>query len=76
MIAGAKDANAYIAEMGQDVRPLVGDDVEKAVATLVAEIEAEFTMDRLNEFVRCGGFHPDHNEPLPKTDHEINEDPS
>ena len=59
MIAGAKDANSYIAEMGQESRPLVGDDVETAVATLVAEIEAEFTMDRLNEFVRAGGFDPD-----------------
>lgn len=76
MIAGAKDANSYIAEMGQESRPLVGDDVETAVATLVAEIEAEFTMDRLNEFVRCGGFHPDHNDPLSANAHEINEDPS
>jgi len=76
MIAGAKDANSYIAEMGQESRPLEGDDVEFAVATLVAEIEAEFTMDRLNEFVRCGGFHPDHNNPLPKPSEEINEDPS
>jgi len=59
MLAGAKDASSYIAEMGQESRPLDGDDVEAAVATLVAEIEAEFTMDRLNEFVRCGGFHPD-----------------
>ena len=76
MIAGAKDANSYIAEMGQESRPLVGDNVEAAVATLVAEIEAEFTMDRLNEFVRCGGFHPDHNDPIQDNAHEINEDPS
>ena len=76
MIAGAKDANSYIAEMGQEMRPLEGDDVEAAVAVLVADIEAEFTMDRLNQFVRCGGFHPDHNDPIPAKSPEINEDPS
>ncbi len=59
MIADKKDANSYIAEMGQEVRPLDSNDLEGAVAQLVAAIEAEFTMDRLNEFVRTGGFNPD-----------------
>ena len=76
MIAGAKDANSYIAEMGQEVRPLEGDDVEAGVSALVAELEAEFTMERLNEFVRCGGHHPDHNEPITASSTEIEEDPS
>ena len=59
MIADKKDANSYIAEMGQEVRPLDSNDLEGAVAQLVAAIEAEFTMDRLNEFVRTGEFNPD-----------------
>ena len=59
MIADLKDANSYVAEMGQEQRPLETDDIEAAVAALVAEIEAEFTMERLNEFVRAGGLNPD-----------------
>jgi len=59
MIADKKDANSYIAEMGQETRSLDGDDIEAAVTSLVAEIEAEFTKDRLNDFVRAGGFNPD-----------------
>ena len=76
MIAGAKDANSYIAEMGQESRAFEGDDLELAVATLVADIEAEFTMERLNQFVRCGGFHPDHHEPLPAKAQLNDEDPT
>lgn len=58
MIADLKDANSYVAEMGQEQRPLDTDDIEAAVGALVAEIEAEFTMERLNEFVRTGGLDP------------------
>lgn len=75
MIAGLKDANSYIAEMGQEVRPLETDDIEGAVASLVAEIEAEFTPDRLNDFVRTGGFHPDTHTPLPADAQSQDEDP-
>ena len=59
MLADKKDSNSYIAEMGQEVRPLEGDDIQLEVEKLVASIEAEFTMDRLNDFVRNGGFAPD-----------------
>lgn len=59
MIADKKDANSYVAEMRQEQRPLDSDDIEAGVAALVAEIEAEFTMERLNDFVRTGGFNPD-----------------
>ncbi len=58
MLADKKDANSYIAEMGQEVRPLEGDDLQAAAQQVVADIEAEFTKDRLNEFVRNGGYHP------------------
>ncbi len=58
MLADKKDSNSYIAEMGQDIRPLEGDDLRASVEAVVASIEAEFTMDRLNEYVRNGGFAP------------------
>ena len=35
MVAGLKDANSYIAEMGSESRTAEGDDIEGAVATLV-----------------------------------------
>ena len=64
MVADKKDANSYIAEMGSETRPIDPDtDVDDAVASLVADIEAEFTKERLNEFVRAGGFTPDTGEP-------------
>jgi len=72
MIADKKDANSYISEMGQETRPLETDDIEAAVTSLVAKIEAEFTMDRLNEFVRTGGFDP--NNATPPDPSEVNED--
>ena len=64
MVADKKDANSYIAEMGSETRSIDPDtDVDDAVASLVADIEAEFTKERLNEFVRAGGFTPDTGEP-------------
>lgn len=67
MVADKKDANSYIAEMGQETRPIDPEaDVDDAVAELVTSIEAEFTKERLNEFVRTGGFtpqEPDSQEP-------------
>lgn len=60
MVAEKKDANSYIAEMGHDLHPAT-DDIEADVAQFVAEIEAEFTLERLNQYVATGGFHPDTN---------------
>lgn len=60
MVAGKKDANSYIAEMGSDSRSAEDSiDIETAVATLVAELEAKFTAELLNDFVRTGGFDPE-----------------
>jgi hypothetical protein len=67
MVAGKKDANSYIAEMGSESRA-AGDDVEAEVAQLVSEIEADFTLERLNEFVRTGGFNPDTTDQTPTQD--------
>ena len=58
MLAGKKDASSYIAEMTSQTRPVDTDDIDAAVADLVGRLEAEFTQDRLNEFVATGGFVP------------------
>lgn len=78
MVAGKKDANSYIAEMGSETRTPTDDDIEAAVAALVVELEATFTAEHLNEFVRAGGFDPatpDHQplttDPTPFPDQEV-----
>ena len=63
MVADKKDANSYIAEMVQESRPVnaaEGEtvDIDAAVADLVTEIEAEFTKEHLNTYVKTGGFAP------------------
>lgn len=68
MVAGLKDANSYIAEMGSESRTAEGDDIEGAVATLVEELEATFPLEVLNEFVRTGGFDPAATTQTPTTD--------
>ena len=71
MIADKKDANSYIAEMGSETRAIDPEtDVDAAVAAIVSEIEAEFTKERLNEYVRTGGFTPE------AASQDSNEDPS
>lgn len=59
MLADRKDANSYIAEMGQSLASTPGTDLQHEAEQLVAEIETEFTTDRLNDYVRNGGFDPD-----------------
>ncbi len=58
MVAGLKDANSYVAEMGAESRPSNGQDLQADVKALVDELEAAFPLDVLNEFVRTGGFDP------------------
>lgn len=69
MVAGKKDANSYIAEMGSDsISAEASTDIETAVATLVDELETKFTAEVLNEFVRTGGFDPESPGPTPTVD--------
>ncbi len=58
MVAGLKDANSYITEMGAETRPATGEDLSADVAALVEQLEASFPLEVLNEFVRTGGFDP------------------
>jgi len=69
MVAGKKDANSYIAEMGSDsMSAEESTDIETAVATLVDELETKFTAEVLNEFVRTGGFDPESPAHTPTVD--------
>ena len=68
MVAGLKDANSYIAEMGSESRAAFTDDIEADVATLVHELEAAFPLEVLNDFVRTGGFDPATSELQPTQD--------
>ena len=58
MVAGLTDASSYVAEMTSEVRPTEGADIEAEVAALVDEIEAEFPLERLDDYVKAGGWKP------------------
>jgi len=57
MIAGKKTAQDYVGEWRRTSHPLAGDLVESVDAT-AANIEAEFTNERLHELVANGGWDP------------------
>ena len=65
MVAGLTDASSYVAEMTSETKATAGDDIEAEVARLVHEIEADFPLDRLNEFVQAGGWNPDREDEYP-----------
>jgi len=66
MVAGLKDASSYIAEMGAETRAASGEDLSADVSSLVEELEAALPLERLNEFVRTGGFDPSKPEKSPR----------
>lgn len=68
MVAGLKDANSYVAEMGAESRPARGQDLQADVKTLVDELETAFPLEVLNEFVRTGGFDPSTSDQTPTQD--------
>ena len=59
MVAGLTDASSYVAEMTSELRPTDGADLESEVAALVHAIEADFPLERLNDYVETGGWRPD-----------------
>jgi len=62
MVAGLTDAGSYVAEMNSETQPTAGDDIDAEVAALVHEIESEFPLERLNDYVQAGGWSPDREE--------------
>jgi len=58
MVAGKTTASEYVEEWRRESVAYTGD--PEAAATAEAErLEAEFPLERLNEFVATGGWHPD-----------------
>ncbi len=68
MVAGLKDANSYISEMGAETRAASGEDLSADVSALVDELETGFPLEVLNEFVRTGGFDPSSSDQTPTQD--------
>jgi hypothetical protein len=55
MVAGAEDAEAYLAEWRTGAPATVSGDVEQAVAAACAALEAEWNTERLSAAVANGG---------------------
>jgi hypothetical protein len=55
MRVGARDTDAYLAEWRKGEPVACGDDLETEAETRAAELEAEFTPERLNSIVDSGG---------------------
>ena len=51
--------------MTSETRPTAGEDIEAEVNQLVHEIEAEFPLERLNDYVQAGGWSPNREEQTP-----------
>lgn len=55
MRVGARDTDAYLAEWRKGEPVACGDDLDSEAETRAAELEAEFTPERLNSIVNSGG---------------------
>lgn len=55
MKLGAKDSDAYLAEWRQGTPEPVEGDMEELAATFAAELEAEYSVERVNAMVANGG---------------------
>ena len=58
MVAGKTTASDYVNEWRRESVEFTGDPEAAAVAE-AERLEAEFPLERLNEFVATGGWHPD-----------------
>ena len=55
VVAGFTETNAYVGEWRRNARPLVGA-AGDAIKSLVAQLEAEHSPDRLEALIRNGGL--------------------
>jgi len=58
MRAGLRDTDSYLAEWRRADPVECGADLEAEAAALAAKLEAEFSEERLNEYVMAGGKMP------------------
>lgn len=61
MVAGKTQASQYVGEWRRTVIPADGDDPETAAMAAAARLEESFPRERLDEFVRTGGWDPENN---------------
>ncbi len=62
MVAGKTQASQYVGEWRRTVIPGDAADPETAAMAAAAELEESFPRQRLDEFVRTGGWDPDRDE--------------
>ncbi len=58
MIAGKTQASEYVGEWRRSLVPGTPDDPEAAAMALAAQLEEAFPKERLNEYVKTGGWDP------------------
>ena len=58
MVAGKTQASQYVGEWRRSLIPASSDDVEAAALAAAAELEEAFSRERLDEFVKSGGWDP------------------
>ncbi|MCY4421923.1 MAG: virulence factor [Acidimicrobiaceae bacterium] len=63
MVAGKTQASQYVGEWRRSVIPGDAADPEGAAMAAAAELEEAFPRQRLDEFVKTGGWDPDGNGP-------------
>ena len=62
MIAGKTQASQYVAEWRRVIVPCDSEDLERAALAAAAALEDAFPIERLNRFVKTGGWNPDRDE--------------
>ncbi|SDU01239.1 virulence factor [Stappia sp. ES.058] len=55
MTIGAKDSDAYLAEWRRGEAQPVGDDLEQEADAALAELDADYTKERLKALITAGG---------------------
>ena len=78
MVAGKTQASQYVGEWRRSLIPSNSDDPESAAIAAAAELEEAFPRERLDEFVKTGGWDPEGNDgdqPTPEHRRELEGDP-
>ena len=78
MVAGKTQASQYVGEWHRTLIPSNSGDPESAAIEAATELEEAFPRERLDEFVKTGGWDPERNgqgEPAPEHRRELEGDP-
>ena len=79
MVAGKTQASQYVGEWRRTLIPGNADDPESAAIAAAAELEEAFPRERLDEYVKTGGWDPERNgqeaERAPENRSQLGGDP-